>query len=176
MISRLSTSRLRFGVIPFSVCILGVRRPLRWPAGYGSMSCSCLSAWACSPSPIAPMHRLARGARRPTCWRGRSLSERVGSLSLHCATWRVVSYLRRGRRADGARALANLLLDHAAAIRNPQIMTQAETRRVPARRRSAKRHCHECHAGPHLRPGRPQAKIVLAPTMPATLQTLEFTE
>ena len=135
-------------------------RPLRWPARIWFQRAVPAESWRGDirfrQSHLRPASRAVREAANLLAQSG-AFPERAGSLSPALRDMaRVVEHIYdTGDVLTAREVLApNFLLDHAAAIRNPQIAgTQAETRQMPARRYPAKRQCHECDPGPRLQMG-----------------------
>ena len=173
-----------FGVIPFSDCILGVHFGHSGGLpGYGSnvlfLPYRGVGVFAFTNRTYAPASRAVREAANLLAQSG-AFPERVGSLgpALRDMARVVERIYDSGDVLTAREALApNLLLDHAAAIRNPQI---AELRKKlgGCRLADAQQSDNAMSATVVLAcdRGMLQAKIVLAPTMPATLQTLEFVQ
>jgi len=173
-----------YGVAPYSDCVLGFHFAHSGGLpGYGSnvlfLPYRGVGVFAFTNRTYAPASRAVREAANLLAQSG-AFPERAEPLSPALRDMaRVVERIYESGDVLTAReALApNLLLDHSAATRNPQI---AELRKKLGGCRLANAQQSDTAMSATVAlacdRGMLKAKIVLAPTAPATLQTLEFTE
>jgi D-alanyl-D-alanine-carboxypeptidase/D-alanyl-D-alanine-endopeptidase len=171
-----------FGVIPFSDCILGFHFGHSGGLpGYGSnvlfLPNRGVAVFAFANRTYAPAARVVREAANLLAQSG-AFPERAGSLSpaLRDMSRVVERIYDSGDVLTAREALApNFLLDHTAAIRNPQI---ADLRQKLGKCRLADTQQSDNAMSATLalacEGGALKAKVILAPTTPPTLQTLEF--
>ena len=173
-----------FGVVPYWDCVLGFHFGHSGGLpGYGSnvlfLPYRGVAVFAFTNRTYAPASRAVREAANLLAQSG-AFPERAEPLSPALREMaRVVERIYNSGDVLTAReALApNLLLDHAASMRNPQI-ADLKQKFGGCRVADAQQPDNAMSATVALACDRGilKAKIVLAPTTPATLQTLEFTE
>lgn len=173
-----------YGVIPFNDCILGVHFGHSGGLpGYGSnvlfMPNRGLAVFAFANRTYAQASRAVREAANALVQSG-AFPERAGSLSpaLREMARAVERIYAAGDVLAVPGALApNVLLDQGAAIRNPQL---AELRQKLGDCRLADPQHSDSAMSANLalacERGTLKAKVVLAPSNPPTLQTLEFSQ